>query len=231
MINKNIVAFLLFLAIILGLAGAIYAYFSATSSSSGNTLSTGNLKATLGDDNEADTVNISSSWVASGLMPGQQLTQKKLIVYNSGTENGNHIDMQFSYTGNPLVAKNIVFSQLNNGFRYGTNADATSVNLITNLKGTTDVDYIVTQGANGLPFTTNTVDGVDGTTPDGKISLSELAAFGKIRISPGEENKGIAANTNAELWINAEVLPTLTAQNDSVNVTITFTLDQDTSQF
>ena len=218
---------ILVLCALLGVVGLSGAYFSTIAHSTNNTVSTGSMKLFLTDDNETQKAEIGSTWNFALLTPGTQLPQTKIEVYNSSTINAHHVNIQFSYTGSQDIAKNLIFNSVNNGFRYGGSGDGSSVNLQTGLRGFADTDYIIKQGANGLPFEAATVDGSDGTVRDSKISLSELAAFGKIRIEKGEERGGIDAGTAADLWLNAQLAPELTAQDESLTMAITFTLEQD----
>jgi hypothetical protein len=215
---------------LLGLIGTSGAYFSTLAHSTNNLLTTGNMKVVLSDDNETQKSEISGTWNFTNLMPGAQLPQTKFEVYNISSINAHHIDIQFSYTGSEDLAKNIIFNTVNNGFRYGGSGDGSSVNLQTALRGYSDTDYIVKQGLNGLPFEVGTVDGIDGSPRDSKISLYELVTFGKIRIEKGEEEGGIVAGKAADLWLNAQVSPDVTIQDGSINMIVTVTLDQDASQ-
>lgn len=226
---KSLTLFILIICL-LTTAGAAWAYFSSTAQSAANFMGTGSMKLVLSDDNESQAVTITNTWNINNIMPGMQLPEKKIEVLNSSLTNGHHLNVKFSFTGSDDLAKNIIFSNTNNGFRYGGSSDSTSVNLTTALRGFTDADYIVKQGLTGASFSSTTVDGNDGTTPDGKISLSELAKFGKIRIEKGEERGGIDAGIPADFWLNADVATTLAAQNQSLDMIITFTLDQDSSQ-
>lgn len=227
-IGSFISAFLFFL---MGLLGAVFAYFTVSAISTNNIFRTGGMEVVLFDNNETESVVVSDSWSADNLMPGTQLPESRIEVFNKSTVDADHVDVEFSYTGSEDVAKNFLFSPANNGFRYGSSSDGSSVNLITALKGGSDTDYIVTQGWNGEPFSSGTVDGVDGSEKDGKISLHELATFGKIRIQRGDERGGIAAGTAADLWLNAMMGDGLAAQNESIDVQITFSVDQDASQY
>lgn len=215
----------------MGLLGAVFAYFTISAVSQGNTFETGSMRLVLSDDNESQKAEITNSWNGTLLIPGSALPERKIEVYNNGTLDADHVDIQFSYTGSEDIAKNFIFSHSNHAFRYGSSSDGASVNLISALKGTIDPDYLVTQGANGLPFSVGTVDGIDGSTKDGKISLHELSLFGKIRIQRGEERGGIAAGTAADLWLNADISENLSTQNGTLTMKIIVSLDQHQSQF
>lgn len=215
----------------IGLLNFSGAFFSSTATSKDNIISSGSIDVLLSDNNENQLVTVSNSWNAIGLLPGAQLPEAAIKVRNNGASNAHHLDIKFSYTGSQELAKKIIFNTVNNGFRFGTGpGDNTSINLNTTLFGSTDVDYKIFQGISGSLFSANTVDGADGTPRDNKISLSELAIVDKIRFEPSEEIGGIAAGTEATLWLNAKVDDTLTLQNQSINATIAFTLDQDSSQ-
>lgn len=221
----------LLFAFFIGLLNFSGAFFSSTATSKDNIISSGSIDVLLSDNNENQLVTVSNSWNAIGLLPGAQLPEAAIKVRNNGASNAHHLDIKFSYTGSQELAKKIIFNTVNNGFRFGTGpGDNTSINLNTTLFGSTDVDYKIFQGISGSLFSANTVDGADGTPRDNKISLSELAIVDKIRFEPSEEIGGIAAGTEATLWLNAKVDDTLTLQNQSINATITFTLDQDSSQ-
>lgn len=221
----------LLFSILIGALQMSGAFFSSTASSKDNIISSGSIDVVLGDNDEGQQVTVSNSWMGSALLPGAQLPETFVRVRNKGASNAHHLDITFSYTGSQELAKKIIFNNIGNGFRFGTGPqDNTSINLLTTLFGSSDVDYRIVQGATGSPFSASTVDGADGTVKDSKISLSELATIGKIRFETGEEIGGIAAGTEATLWLNTKLDENLTVQNESVNATISFTLDQDASQ-
>lgn len=216
---------------LMGIAGAVIAFYSIQAISSHNVFSTAQLGLLFSDDNQSQLGTVTDSWTGLNLLPGSQAPQKIIEVFNSGSIDADHIDLVIAYTGSDIIAKNFIFGDFNNGFRYGGSGDGSSVNLTSALLGVADTDYLVTQGSNGLPILPTTVDGNDGTIPDGKISLSEVSRFGKIRIKRGEERGGIAAGTAADLTLNAQISPSFVLQSGSVDITITATLEQDPSQF
>ncbi|OGK29931.1 hypothetical protein A3B02_01185 [Candidatus Roizmanbacteria bacterium RIFCSPLOWO2_01_FULL_42_14] len=222
-----IVSTIVMLGLLIGFGGFSGAYFTSTATSSNNTLSTGTMMVVLSDTNETQQAAISDSWDGSNLVPGTQLPQSRIEVYNAGSVNAQHLDIQFSYTGDADLAKNIIFNNVGTGFRFGgsSGSDSSTINLTTALLGVPDTEYFAKQAANGQPFTATTVDGIDGTIPDSKISLSELAAFGKIRLEKGTQRGAIDAGTAADLHLNAIVGPDLIAQGKSLDVIITFTID------
>jgi len=221
----------LMIVFVTGLFGFSGAFFSSSATSKENIISSGGIDVVLTDSNETKLIAVTNSWNASGILPGTQLPETTIKLRNNGAANANHLDVKFSFTGSQELAKKIIFNSINNGFRFGTgSADNNSINLLTTLFGSTDVDYRIYQGTTYSQFSATTVDGADGTVRDGKISLSELVAADKIRFEPGEETGGIAAGSEAVLWLNARVDDSLVVQNESVNITVTFTLDQDASQ-
>jgi len=206
------------------------AFFSTTTQSIQNVLKTGKLNIVLDDDNETSQTTISDTWKATDLYPGSTMPEKVITIKNVGSVPGDHMDVVFSYTGDEELAKNIMFKATPGaGFRFGKSAiDGESINLITGLQGGTDVDYQLKHGITGNAL--GNIDGNNGTVKDSKISLSELAAAGKIRIERGEETSPFNPGDTAKLWFNTYVDNAATTQDATVTAMMTFTVDQSGSQ-
>lgn len=218
-------------------AGSTGAYFSSEVTSPGNTFATGTMAIDVNDDNPTT----AAVFNATNLAPGQVIPEQTFVVHNTGSLNGNHLDLEVTLSGNTALAQSIVFSDSgSNGLRFG--ADQTgpgSVRLDVPgwtagdpeygiRTGTNPTDYIF--GPNAVaPLVTGAGNGMD-RDGDGKVTLADLAA-GKVRIIPGTVSAGITAGTTATLWMNAMVDPALTVQGQSVSATFTWTLHQDASQY
>ncbi len=232
---KRIIASLSVVAVVAAVAiSATGAFFSDTATSTGNTFSSGTLDLKLSDDNESAIDDITASFGGTNLVPGQDLGADEMVVTNNGSVSGHHINLTVTLpTGlGTDLAKNIIFKlpDGDNGLRFGaTISAADSDNLAAALMGISpgSGDYTFTK-PDGSAITS--IDGNDGTTADGKLSLNELATFGKIRITPGSNNEGVAAGTTAKLWVNMYVDSDLTTQGESVTATFTWELQQDASQ-
>ena len=212
-----------------GMVGITGAFFSSEAKSIQNLFSSGSMEIVLADLNQTRSAILSHSWEGTTLLPGSIIPEQSIVIRNNSNVHADHYDLIFSYTGSGDLAKNIILTDANSGFRYGVSPeDFESVNLITGLKGGDDVDYDIQKGSDGSQI--GNIDGADGTTRDNRISLSELAAAGKIRIQKAEDSDGMRANSEATLWLNAMVDQNLTAQNANIEVTITIGLDQDASQ-
>lgn len=220
-------------------AGSTSAYFSSAVTSSGNTFSTGTMNIEVNDNNPTT----EAVFDATNLSPGQVIPEQTFVVDNTGTINGNHLDLEVTLSGDTALAQSIVFSDSgSNGLRFG--ADQTGPGSVRFdvpgwtagdseygiRTGTNPTDYIY--GPNAVaPLITGSGNGMD-RDGDGKVTLADLAV-GKIRIIPGTVSAGIAAGTSATLWMNAMVDPAMgdDMQGKTVSATFTWTLHQDASQY
>ncbi len=216
--------------------GATGAFFTSTATSSSNTFASGTMTLALSDNNQSASASIDSSIEGSNLAPGSDIPTQTITVQNTGTISAHHLDLQVTLDNDNDLAKNIVFKS-------GTNAAAApvagqnvlwfgptsgqSVDIRDMVFGFSDSNYTVTKADGTALPAAATID----TNADGELSLSELAALGKIRITPAANNQGIAAGTTATLSVNTLVKNTLVAQGSTVNATFTLTLDQNASQF
>lgn len=203
--------------------GSTGAFFSSTATSTSNTISTGSLSILLSDDNQTNKVNISNSWEGANLAPGQKMDEAMITIKNAGTVDADHMDVTFSYNGSHAIAKKIIFDGPD-GLRLGQTKSA-SANLLALLSGTHDTEYQV-QKADGT--TLGDIRGNDGDATS--LSLFDVRQAGKIRIVKGTDSAGMDAGTDVKLWINSVLDSSVTAQGETIDATISFTLDQDVSQ-
>lgn len=218
-------------------AGSTGAYFSSEVTSPGNTFATGTMAINV----NGQTPTAIAVFNATNLAPGQVIPEQMFVVNNTGTINGNHLDLEVTLSGDVALAQSIVFSNSgSNGLRFG--ADQTGPGSVRfDVPGWTagDPEYGIRTGTNPTdfiygpnavaPLVTGAGNGMD-RDGDGKVTLADLAV-GKVRIIPGTVSAGITAGTTATLWMNAKVDPALTVQGQSVSATFTWTLHQDASQF
>jgi predicted ribosomally synthesized peptide with SipW-like signal peptide len=235
-IMKKILLSLVTIAVVSGLVGVTAAYWNSTATAESNTFSTGTLDLQA---NEQKTVT--AVFGGDKLAPGNWIPEQSLNIENKGTLDGNHLDLLVTLSGDTDLAKYIVYSNNSNGFRFG--ADKTGPQSVRfDVPGWTagDDEYGLFNGTDGsyitgpnavAPRPAGSGNGMD-RDGDGKVTLADMAA-GKIRISPGTVNAGIAAGTSATLWTNAQLdsgTPN-EMQGKSVVATFTWTLDQDASQY
>lgn len=213
------------------------AYFSDAVTSSQNTFSTGTMTMEVNSQHPTAT----AVFTESGLSPGTVIPERSFVVHNTGSLNGNHLDLEVTLSGDTDLAKYIVFSGNTNGLRFGATKDGTqSVRL--DVPGWTagDDEYGLFNGSDGnyitgpnavAPRPTGSGNGMD-RDGDGKVTLADLAV-GKVRIAPGTINAGVNADSTGTLFMNGKVDPGMAddMQGKSLAATFTWTLHQDASQY
>jgi len=239
---KILKSLVIIIAMVAMVAGATNAYFSSTVTSPGNTFGIGTMVINV----NGQSPTASAVFSEANLAPGQVISERAFVVNNTGSLNGNHLDLEVTLSGDTALAQYIVFSDNDSmGLRFGaTTAGNQSVKL--NVPGWTagDAEYRVRNGMDASQImgpNANTTDDPELLTGsgngmdrdgDGKVTLADLA-FGKIRIAPRNIGNGIYAGTTATLWMNAKVDSAMgdTMQGKTVSATFTWTLHQDASQF
>lgn len=238
---KKILLSLITVAVVVsGTVMATRAYFSDEVNSPENNFATGTMTLELNDQH----ATASAVFNSTNLKPGDVIPQQTFVIDNTGSLDGNHLDLSVELTGDTDLAKYIVFSgNGSNGLRFGVDQTGTG-SVRFDVPGYTagDSEYAVRDGnspadylygplgpANGLP--TGAGGGMDRDL-DGNVTLADLA-YGKVRILPGTVNAGIFAGTTATLWMNAKVDTAMgnDMQGKSVQAKFVWTLHQDASQF
>jgi len=233
-IAKSLLTIVAVAAIAVGSTGA---YFSSSISNSGNSFATGTLALNV---NGTDQAGQSAVFGEANMAPGYVIPEHTFTVANVGSLDANHLDLEVTLSGDVALAPYIVLNG-SDGARFGSaKAGASSVRF--DVAGWTagDSEYGVSDGLTGLnitgpnavaPLVTGPGNGMDRDL-DGRVTLADFAA-GKVRITPGLVNAGIANGTSATLWFNSQLDPATpdAMQGKTVTATFTWTLHQDASQF
>jgi predicted ribosomally synthesized peptide with SipW-like signal peptide len=203
-------------------AGATFAYFSATASSSDNTVEAGTLK--FGSP-------VSDDFSVTNAAPGETYTgdHNPYDVGNKGSIDANHIELSVSNTvtdtnsdADPDMDRMLQIDKMT----YGT------LNIKTNIEGNPTATSFASGGyivsiEGGAAFSTLLSDGVMNLDSwEGKVI--------EIADDPATDGvpTGLAAGDTVNFDIDLKFNPDATDvyQGDSVNTTLTFTLNQDASQ-
>jgi predicted ribosomally synthesized peptide with SipW-like signal peptide len=236
---QNIVKSLVVIVALVSVAGgATYSYFSDTSASSVNTFSSGTLTLGLANGTGGSfTDNVTASFGGTNLFPGGVLPSQVLQIKNTGSIDGDHLNLTVTLPSNMSVelAKNINIDHL-----YFGNTTKQE-DLIAILLGTPNankghydvsnihIGHVDTEGA----IVENGVVTQATSSGNGKVSLYELAQIGAVRIEKtavGASADGINTQTSVDLKLNASVSEALTAQNVSTSALLTWEILQDASQ-
>lgn len=176
MINRKI--FLSGLSILSALsimAGATFAFFSDSGTSSGNIFSSGTFDLKLSDNNETVVDNVSATWSASDMAPGGATVSATLNLRNSGTVAGDHVHFKAAntVTDNPASEND------------GSMAKHLAV---------TSMTY---DAVNILPLFSD-------TNGNGRIDLEDLEAVGDGVNIGGLTNLGVDHPLVMGIWLDAD---------------------------
>jgi len=213
--------------------GGTMALFSDDATSSNNTFSSGTLDLKLSNNGTSFSQNVSKTFGADNLAPGDDIPLDKLTIKNDGTIDGSYIDMKFTLRSgdeNKDLAEHIVLEDPTtneNGIRFGgDDGDSTngseSDDLFTSTGGDYDVFHL--DGSTELTYTLSDLSGGDGV-----VSLLDLHNFGTFRIyagTPSGQDYGLKAGSIAMLWLDMLVEEALTEQGETVKMDIEFTIHQ-----
>lgn len=214
--TKIVLSLVSILASVAIVAGATFAFFSDQGTSSNNIFNSGTLDMKLSDVNESNEESVSGTWGLASA-PGDTFTGD-LQVKNTGSVAANHIELQVdnavTEAGSPPGSTSTI--------------PMDSVIEITALDWDSDGNGAV--DTNLLP----TVGGGGDKNGNGIIDLDDLE---KLNVDGSIDFDNIAFSapqgSNHKLTIAGRLSPTLTVnehQGDSVNMTLTVTMNQDTSQ-
>ena len=195
------------------LVGATYAFFSDQGTSSNNIFNSGSLDMKLTDANETALDNVSGTWGLASA-PGDTFSGD-LEIKNSGSVNANHVELQFDNTVTEAVSapgstatipmdRVIEITVLD----WDSDGDGSvDTNLLT---GLTDIN------GNGIID----LDDFENRNVDGSVDFDNVSFSG-------------TQSANHKLHMVGRLSPTLAVdqhQGDSVNMSLTATMNQDISQ-
>lgn len=143
---KRNIAVLFIAGLLLVMSGsAVYAYFSAVSTSSNNVFASGRMDLQLSKDNATYSATVTAAFGGTGLMPGTCAAPGSLYIKNTGGIAANHIDVKAT-NSNPSLASYLRLDT----FTY----DGAGVQMNdANANGYADLADLQTAGANNLALT------------------------------------------------------------------------------
>lgn len=195
--------------------GATFAYFGDSGTSSDNIFSSGTFDMKLTDNNETALDNVSGTWGLASA-PGDTFTGD-LNIKNTGSVAANHIELAF---GN-VVTNSVSAPGSTSTTPMDTVLEVTALQWDADADGDftdpgEDLLATVSAGGNGI----KDLDDLENLNVDGSNDFDNLAFTG-------------SQSTNHALHMAGRLHPTLTTnehQGDSVNTTLTVTMNQDASQ-
>ena len=209
---KRFLLSMLAIFLVIGLAGSgAFAWFSDTETSTGNTFIAGTFDLKVSDWDEGPKDGVSYTWTMSDMQPGiTTVGPFDVVLQNSGSIAANHVEISFSHSINDLPD---VESDTNKNSTPGemarwieiTSCTYTGVNLSATLTN-----------ANGNGF----LDLEDVTLPANAAALDNLP--------PPLPNNGGSRTFSMALKFNSGA--TNDIQGDTLTTTVTFTLNQSSSQ-
>lgn len=216
--KKKLLLLMLVAFLAMGLAGGIsstWAWFQDTESSSGNTFTAGTFDLKVSDADEGFGDGVSATWTMSNMEPGVTTVGPLSVnLQNSGTVAADHVEISFSHSIDE--ATNPVESDINPASTPGEMARWIEVTLMIY----DGVDFKATYtDANGNGF----FDLEDVT-----LAPYTNAGGPLDNLVPPPPNSGGTRSFTIALKFNAGA--TNDIQGDILTTTVTFTLNQDSSQ-
>ena len=213
--NTRILTSVLTIVAVVGIASAVtFAYFSDAGTSSGNVFTTGTLDMSLANDNSTLADNATATFGISNGKPGDTFSGD-LYIKNIGSVDANNIDLQFdnSVTEASSPPGNVSSVPMDwtieiTGLAFDPDGDGIADNSILGL--VTDLNH------NGIVD----LDDLENTNVDSNVDID------------GRPFGGTQSNGHL-LHIEGRYSPTLMTSEhigDSVNTTLTVTMNQDSSQ-
>lgn len=208
----------------IGVAGAAsgagtWAYFRDTEESTGNTIDAGTLDLTLSDRNEGFGDGVSETWTISDARPGGEEEVTGLTLANEGSLSADHLEIEFS------------LDERESDGSGGTN-DADT--MPSSAEGMAE-QFVLTRFE--YEWGTVTLDDLSDANENGIVDLGDLAngndavlddlpapAEGTVPMSMGFRWADDSEFDNSVSGANNDY------QGDELDLTVTFTLHQDSSQ-
>lgn len=209
---KKFLLSMLAIFLVIGLAGTgAFAWFQDTETSSGNTFIAGTFDLKVSDWNEGLGDGVSYTWTMSNMQPGVTTVGPfDVVLQNSGSIAADHVEISFSHSINDLPD---VESDTNKNSTPGEMARWIEITSCTY----TGVNFMATlTNANGNGF----LDLEDVTLSANAVALDNLP--------PPPPNSGGTRTFSMALKFNSGA--TNDIQGDTLTTTVTFTLNQDSSQ-
>jgi len=225
---KRILLSALAIMLAIGLMGSSFAYFSDVETSTGNTFTAGTLDLKIKDGGQAWSDGITvAEWTLSDMAPGVPEDFGSIDLRNDGTIAASHVEIGCSYSvieGDPVGDPDNVDTSLSpddfakyleiTKFHYYN--DTWSIKYEN---GTYTIFGIADEGA---AWRIDNADGVSG------ISLADLKYDPLDDLpSPGVNGFG---TSHFEMTVKFRADAGNDLQGDTLNLTMTFTLNQDSSQ-
>jgi len=216
--NRRILMSVLAIAMTLALVGGgTFALYQDTEISSGNTFTSGTLDLKVSDNDEFVVDGVSATWVMNNMAPGVSTVINGMSLINSGSLAGDHVEIAFSHS----------IDEVTNPVESDTNPASLPGDMAEWIQVTSCVyDGVVLVGAGGTLIDANGngwIDLEDVTLPANTVvggPLDNLPA-------PPPNSGGIQSFTMALAF---HVGATNDIQGDILTTTITFTLNQHSSQ-
>jgi len=209
---KRFLLSMLAIFLVIGLAGTgAFAWFSDTETSTGNTFIAGTFDLKVSDWDQGLGDGVSYTWTMSDMQPGiTTVGPFDVVLQNSGSIAANHVEISFSHSINDLPD---VESDTNKNSTPGEMARWIE---ITSCTYTGVTLYSTLTNANGNGF----LDLEDVTLPANAAALDNLP--------PPLPNNGGSRTFSMALKFNSGA--TNDIQGDTLTTTVTFTLNQSSSQ-
>ena len=209
---KRFLLSMLAIFLVIGLAGTgAFAWFSDTETSTGNTFIAGTFDLKVSDWDQGLGDGVSYTWTMSDMQPGiTTVGPFDVVLQNSGSIAANHVEISFSHSINDLP-----------DVESDTNKSSTPEEMarwieITSCTYTGVTLYSTLTDANGNGF----LDLEDVTLPANAAALDNLP--------PPLPNNGGSRTFSMALKFNSGA--TNDIQGDTLTTTVTFTLNQSSSQ-
>jgi len=209
---KRFLLSMLAIFLVIGLAGSgAFAWFSDTETSTGNTFIAGTFDLKVSDWDQGLGDGVSYTWTMSDMQPGiTTVGPFDVVLQNSGSIAANHVEISFSHSINDLP-----------DVESDTNKSSTPEEMarwieITSCTYTGVTLYSTLTDANGNGF----LDLEDVTLPANAAALDNLP--------PPLPNNGGSRTFSMALKFNSGA--TNDIQGDTLTTTVTFTLNQSSSQ-